>query len=430
MRELDALSTESKLTNNSGSDLPINTNTPNQHVRKRKSVMNENTMSKQLKSNYYSILDNDVECDKEYLDKFQKHVQTKEKPCSSRNAAPNNSVNEESANSQLQNSENNNQNKKNKKVPPLNVFDIESNELITFLKNGLKIINFKIKEFSNRKISLYLDEIKDYSRVKAYLEKTNTKFYTYTPKNIKTKTYLLKGLSADNDPNEILEKLCEYGNERLKFIKVSRFTTRKSVNSGYDLNIFLVQVSGDSDYNQLKAITGIFHRCVHWEPLKKPEIPQCRRCQSFFHSASNCYLPARCVKCNEDHDIGKCPMAKVSENERDKLYCVLCNSYGHPASYKGCKIYKELQEKLRAKRQVKANTPNRLFNYVNPNISFSNVLQNNLPQKEDNSNPIHLALKELNNSMNNLSNQILNLNKQLQIQTSRINTLFSIINNE
>lgn len=427
MNERDA---PKNISNNCESDFQINQNTIIQHDRKRKSEINESTMAKVLKNNYYSPLATEDECDKEFLEKFEKHVQEKYKPSSSKNSTQNNSTSEERSNANIENIKNNNQNK-NKKIPPLNVFDVESNELITFLKNGLKIKNFKLKEFSNKKISLYLDEINDYTKAKAFLEKTNTKFYTYTPKNLKTKTYLLKGLSAVIDTNEILLNLRKYENNSLKFIKVSKFTTKKSINNGYPLNIFLVQVSGESNFNELRAITGILHRCIHWEPLRKPEIPQCRRCQSFFHSASNCFLPPRCVKCDKSHDLGKCSMANVLETEREKLYCVLCNTYGHPASYRGCKIYKELQEKIRAKRQaLPTNKNNRSYNLVNPNLSFANVLQNSATQNVDSNNPINLTLKELNNTMSNLSNQILNLQKQLQMQASRINTLFSLISND
>lgn len=102
--------------------------------------------------------------------------------------------------------------------------------------------------------------------------------------------------------------------------------------------------------NELKAIHGLLYRCIHWEPLRKPEITQCRNCQSFFHSASNCYLPTRCVKCKENHEIGKCSLEQLAETEREKLFCVLCNKYGHPASYRGCEKYKELKQKLRTKK--------------------------------------------------------------------------------
>ena len=39
----------------------------------------------------------------------------------------------------------------NKKIPSLNIFNVEPNELIQFIEKGLEIKNFKIKELSNRK---------------------------------------------------------------------------------------------------------------------------------------------------------------------------------------------------------------------------------------------------------------------------------------
>ena len=112
---------------------------------------------------------------------------------------------------------------------------MEPNELIEFIKNGLKIKEFKIKEFNNKKIALFMSSINDYNRVKAYLQKTKTKFFTFTPKTIKTKTYLLKGLSGNTDPDNIFNELCKFQNENLIFKKVSKFTTKKSINNGYAL---------------------------------------------------------------------------------------------------------------------------------------------------------------------------------------------------
>lgn len=238
---------------------------------------------------------------------------------------------------------------------------------------------------------------------------------------------MLKGLSANTDINEILKELSKSESENLKFIKVSPFKTAKSINENYNLPIYLVQISKESKINELKSIRGLRHHCIRWESLRKPEIPQCRNCQQFFHSASNCYLPHRCVKCNVMHDIGKCTLKKIPENEREKLFCVLCNKYGHPASYKGCEKYKDLQQKLRSKKELlsqrRTNTPSI---QVNDGTTFANMVKNNM---QNGINPIQNALEQVNNSMQNLSNQIISLSKQLQIQTSRIDTIFSMLEN-
>lgn len=437
MSELDAQNSNLYVDTINTNHAPKQNNLKLVSERKRKSNMQSEAMAKQLKNNYYDILDNDEECDQEYLQKFEKHVQETEKPTTSSNSTnrentinnakkPTTNSSDKESNINKEKAKNNN---KPKKVPPINIFDVQPNELINFLKNGIKVIDFKIKEFSSKKISLFLSSMTDYIRVKAYLEKTKTKFFTFTPKELKTKTYLLKGLSADTDPIHVYDELCKFQNEELQFVKVNQFTTKKSEKEGYDLPIFLVQISGDSKVNELKKINGFLHRCVRWESLRKPEIPQCRRCQSFFHSAANCYLPPRCVKCKETHEIGKCSLSTVTTDEREKLYCVLCNKYGHPASYKGCEKYKEMQQKLRAKKErFTFNRSNKSSTHVNPNISFADVVQNNNTLNVDNNNPIQLALQELNKTMLNFSNQIINLQKQLQIQTARIDTIFTMLN--
>lgn len=415
--------------------------------RKRKNNTTMESASKHLKSNYYSPLDieDDFQCDEGSLKKFEEHVQEHNKisqkpinvPLSGeiKNSAigvstpHSTNVNNQQCTSQYMNS--NNQNKK-EKIPPIHIFDIDSSELINFIKDCLKINDFKIKEFKNanrKKISLFLTTIECYVRVKVHLEKAKTKFFTFTPKCAKTKTFLLKGLPADIKPEEIIFELRKHENEHLKFIKVSQFATPKSRKEGYELPIFLVQITSESNIKSLKSIRGLLYRCVKWEPLKKEEIPQCRKCQGFFHSASNCFMEQKCVKCDKSHDVGKCSLSKVEANDRDKLYCVLCNKYGHPASYRGCEKYKDLQKKIKSKRQEMTQNRGEKYMNVNSNLSFANALKinnNNL----DNSNNLlnNNFFTELQNSIQNLSNQILNFQKQLQMQTSRIDTLYSMFN--
>ena len=92
----------------------------------------------------------------------------------------------------------------------------------------------------------------DYARVIDYLEKTKMKFFTFTRKELKTKTYLLKGLSPDTGPVTVFEELCKFEKLNPKFIKVSPFATKKSIKENYELPIFLVQISSDSKVNEHK----------------------------------------------------------------------------------------------------------------------------------------------------------------------------------
>lgn len=86
-------------------------------------------------------------------------------------------------------------------------------------------------------------------------------------------------------------------------------------------------------------------------------------------------MEQKCVKCDKLHDTGKCSLNDV--NDRNKPYCVLCNKYSHLASYRGSEKYKDLQRKIKFKRQEMKQ--NRAQNYMNVNssLSFANALKIN-----------------------------------------------------
>ena len=237
----------------------------------------------------------------------------------------------------------------------------------------------------------------------------------------------MKGLDIDTNIDEIFAELCKHENDDLKFIKVNQFNTKNSLEYGYKLPIFMVQISPESDINKLKQIKTLLYRVIQWEILRRPEITQCRNCQGFFHSAANCFLPTKCVKCNNNHERGKCG---IKEARKEELFCVLCKKFGHPASYKGCEVYKNLQEKLRLKKQIiidNKNDKTMSRSYTNPGLSFSNVVKNNYSQTKLNENGNNALLNEIKNIMTNLTTQLANLQQQLQIQTSRIDTIFNLI---
>ena len=117
---------------------------------------------------------------------------------------------------------------------------------------------------------------------------------------------------------------------------------------------------------------------------KKKENLQCKNCQRLGHGASNCNLSYRCVKCSENRQPGECALPKPDnpeKNDRSKLYCVACNNYGHPASYRGCPTQREIRDRIKKKIQnLKESriTKERIINnYVKSGISYSNITKNN-----------------------------------------------------
>ena len=166
---------------------------------------------------------------------------------------------------------------------------------------------------------------------------------------------MLKGLHTGTSCEEILEELNGLNIENVNILKVTPLRMRsKKGNTNNNASTFIVQISADSKNSNLTNIHSLIHHVVKWEHLRKDIIAQCKKCQRTGHVASNCDMEFRCVKCAEKHNAGACNLGK--NIDKSLLYCVNCNQFGHPASYKGCSyIIKQVEANT---RQIKdASTP-------------------------------------------------------------------------
>ena len=83
----------------------------------------------------------------------------------------------------------------------------------------------------------------------------------------------------------------------------------------------------------------LYSRIVLEPPRPKRQIPQCARCQKYGHTKSFCHRKPKCIKCAGDHFSIDCPRKTRS----DSVKCFLWDG-NHPANYKGCRVYQELQK--------------------------------------------------------------------------------------
>ncbi|XP_055388422.1 uncharacterized protein LOC129616972 isoform X3 [Condylostylus longicornis] len=250
------------------------------------------------------------------------------------------------------------------KMPPINLYNAEVLFLKKSIKNDLKIDNFLVKELNNNHAVIYTKNLDDYKNICDMLSKAETNYYTYTPKEIKKVTLVLKGISNNYSCDEILNCLKAKEKKSITFEKVTQLATKRSIEQNINLPYYIVQASPNSSVNDIKNIKEIDHSIVTWENIKRKPIQQCTRCQRFSHTAANCHMDYRCVKCGENHKIGECKIR--SEDGRDKLYCTLCKQHGHPASYKNCPEYKRrMQIKEELKIKLKQNITQRHMSYNN-----------------------------------------------------------------
>lgn len=129
-----------------------------------------------------------------------------------------------------------------------------------------------------------------------------------------------------------------------------------------------------SDVKTLLSCNSILHlKGVRFELKKGQGTRQCRNCQDFGHAAINCFRKYRCVKCVQEHPHGECTK-HPTDNE---VACVNCNG-NHPANYRGCQVYKDLQKRINDKkkrdREAQEGRQAAFNNFRRQNMSYANVM--------------------------------------------------------
>jgi len=118
-------------------------------------------------------------------------------------------------------------------------------------------------------------------------------------------------------------------------------------------------------------------------PYKKNTIIQRTRCQLYCHSKTYCMRSYKYVKCRGNHMTTECQKPKETPAK-----CALCSGQ-HTVNYKGCTVYRDLQNAKNNLTNRKQQIPNRQTitqnntNHTNTqhkirtNTSYSQVLNGN-----------------------------------------------------
>lgn len=127
-----------------------------------------------------------------------------------------------------------------KRLPPLNIFNQDPKDTWKLTKEiTVKIMvntTFHIKRVNDNKHILQMDNVENFKKVKQALLEANTNFFSFTSKEDKNTTFLLKDLNQTFDTQEILEELKQQKLENITFNKVSRFITRRFRRTGFYLS--------------------------------------------------------------------------------------------------------------------------------------------------------------------------------------------------
>lgn len=183
-----------------------------------------------------------------------------------------------------------------------------------------------------------------YRKIVKYLTETKADYHTYQLRQERALRVVIRNLHPST-PAEVIED--ELRSSGFKVRQITNVLKDNKDNPGsknkIPLPLFFVDLEPSPGIEKIYDINRLYHTCVKVEkPYPKREIVQCHNCQAYGHTKRYCHHLPRCVKCGEQHKSGECTRPKQTP-----AVCALCLE-GHPASYKGCQVYKNL--KLRYKK--------------------------------------------------------------------------------
>lgn len=303
--------------------------------------------------------------------------------------------------------------------PPIFLYNVNIKHLVDQLEARTPKILFKIKNVNRNKSKLYIADLNVYTEMMALLREKNINSYSFTPKELRQVSLIIRGLYSGTEADEIKMALEAIAPGVVD--KVSKYTTSFSVKKNIDTGLYLISLSPGKSLTDVSHIKYLLSQTIIWEkPKKKDQDIQCRRCQQWGHIARNCNRKLNCVKCDKTHEPGNCAR---KEGDGSQPSCVNCRKSGHPASWRGCPFYKDYvnnrkarMKEAREKQAIAANNVGKLFqsSRVSQGVSFASVVQAQDPASQYSRKPSPIIAEFL--KLANLFNEPAELSLEQQIE--------------
>lgn len=221
---------------------------------------------------------------------------------------------------------------KQPKVPPITI-NFSGNylqlnaELKKHLTGPIKAI------YRDNNIKYHFETTKDYNTALDFFRTHEINLFTHQLQSDRRLKVVMKGLPPTIQENEIKEELGTLG---FTDCTVYQFKKRHpDTNQLIKEPIYCVTLPRDKSSDAIYDVRHILYTKVIIEDYEsKDGPPQCKRCQTFFHTANYCSMPARCVRCGEHHQSRDCKKPRS-----DPPTCANCGEEGHPASWRGCSTF-------------------------------------------------------------------------------------------
>lgn len=257
------------------------------------------------------------------------------------------------------------------KPPPIFVSDVTVLPPLLQLLDQIAPQQYEIKALANNQVRIKPSIPEAYRAIVKSLSEKNTSFHTYKPKEERSYRVVLKNLHYSINPLDIKTEIEKLGHTITNIHNIKHRVTK------LPLSMFFVDLKPAPNNKEIFQIEYLQQCKIKFEaPNPTRNIPQCTNCQRYGHTKNFCHQKSRCVKCAGLHPTTNCSRKEKSSEVR----CVLCDG-NHPANYKGCAIYKELQQKTYPSLRPKPYTPPPLIKQTLPThsgISYAQITKQNI----------------------------------------------------
>ncbi|GFT77720.1 nucleic-acid-binding protein from transposon X-element [Trichonephila clavipes] len=198
-------------------------------------------------------------------------------------------------------------------------------------REQIKCISEKFPNLRNRiandVVKMFSNDHEEYRTLIHFLESDKEfEFYVIKRQNVKPIKAVIKGLPSSSKIADITNELAEIG---FKIDSCTQLTSKRTKKS---LPYFLV-ILPRNDYNsKIFDIAKLGYLQVKVEGYLVRGITQCFNCNNFYHTAANCYMKPRCLKCGKEHATKNCHIKERQLNP----FCINCQDFGHSACYTKC----------------------------------------------------------------------------------------------
>lgn len=270
--------------------------------------------------------------------------------------------------------------KRTNKIPPIDVWTETQQATQLLIRCNMPMYSCVFTKINKTKMRILPKSTEVRNKLICMLGQKNISYNTYTPADEKMVNVLLKGTEISS------EKVIENALKRNGITphRIQRYVTGYMRKNSIESNIWQIVLLPNTDTKELFKIKYIAQWSVKWETMRKQSITQCKRCQRFNHSSSNCSLPYSCVKCTDSHPPGMCELNNTQNKSEPK--CVNCKGKHTANNASLCPVFQKeiaLREDRKQKKPNNTHTkPNRFQSTaVTQNISYADAVSTNKPKQ-------------------------------------------------